>query len=65
MQEHCRRWSSWRLAQALAGFILRTWVPQGPVRLVGDDTVDEHHRAYAKLSRPIRVVLLYALAPAA
>ncbi len=37
-----RRWSSWRLARALAGFILRTWVPQGPVGLVGDDTVDEH-----------------------
>lgn len=37
-----RRWSSWRLARALADFILRHWVPEGPVRLAGDDTVDEH-----------------------
>jgi hypothetical protein len=37
-----RRWSSWGLAHALADFILRYWVPQGPVRLAGDDTVDEH-----------------------
>lgn len=37
-----RRWSSWRLARALAGFLLRRWVPEGPVALCGDDTVDEH-----------------------
>jgi len=45
-----RRWSSWRLAQALAGFILRHWVPEGPVRLCGDDTVDEHRgkKVYGK-----------------
>ena len=90
-----RRWSSWRLARALAGFILRRWVPQGPVRLCGDDTVDGHrgkkvygkachrdavrrclwvpwvfatprnHHGFAKLPRPFRDVLLYALAPAA
>jgi len=45
-----RRWSSWRLAHALADFILRHWVPQGPVRLAGDDTVDEHRgkKVYGK-----------------
>ena len=40
-----RRWSSWRLARALAGFILRQWVPEGPVPICGDDTVDEHRGA--------------------
>ena len=45
-----RRWSSWRLARALAGFILRRWVPEGPVSLCGDDTVDEHRgkKVYGK-----------------
>jgi hypothetical protein len=37
-----RRWSSWRVAYGLATFILRRWLPQGKVPLVGDDTVDEH-----------------------
>lgn len=37
-----RRWSSWRLAQALAVWILKRWLPEGRVPLVGDDTVDEH-----------------------
>ncbi|MBI3411406.1 MAG: transposase [Planctomycetes bacterium] len=37
-----RRWSSWRLARTLAGFILDRWVPEGPVYVCGDDTVDEH-----------------------
>jgi len=37
-----RPWSAWRLARALAGFILDRWVPEGPVYLAGDDTVDEH-----------------------
>lgn len=37
-----RRWSSWRLARALAGYILRHWVAKGPVHLCGDDTVDGH-----------------------
>jgi hypothetical protein len=37
-----RRWSLWSLGQALAGSILRRWVPQGSVPLAGDDTVDEH-----------------------
>src|SRR5262249_946177 len=37
-----RRWSSWRLAQLLAAWILEQLVPDGPVFLAGDDTVDEH-----------------------
>ena len=37
-----RRWSSWRLARALAGYILRHWLPNGPVSLCGDETVDGH-----------------------
>lgn len=45
-----RRWSSWPLARGLAGYILRHWVPEGPVRLCGDDTVDEHRgkKVYGK-----------------
>lgn len=37
-----RRWSSWALARTLAELILDRFVPDGVVRLVGDDTVDEH-----------------------
>src|SRR5512135_1459802 len=37
-----RRWSSWRLARALAGTVLGRWAPGGSVSLAGDDTVDEH-----------------------
>jgi DDE superfamily endonuclease len=36
------RWSGLRLACALARFVLRQLVPDGPVVLVGDDTVDGH-----------------------
>ena len=45
-----RRWSSWRLARTLAGYILRHWVPAGPVYVCGDDTVDEHRgkKVYGK-----------------
>ena len=45
-----RRWSGWPLARALAGFILRHWVPDGPVRLAGDETVDGHRgkKVYGK-----------------
>ncbi|HMB07527.1 MAG TPA: hypothetical protein VKP69_27825 [Isosphaeraceae bacterium] len=45
-----RRWSLWSRGPALAVFILRRWVPQDPVPLAGDDTVDEHRGAkvYAK-----------------
>ena len=37
-----RRWSSWRLAHLLTGWVLQHVVPQGPIFLAGDDTVDEH-----------------------
>jgi hypothetical protein len=37
-----RRWSSWRLARQLATWGVRHLVPDGPIRLAGDDTVDEH-----------------------
>src|SRR5262249_55706680 len=45
-----RRWSSPELARLLIGFILDHWVPEGPVALAGDDTVDEHRgaRVYGK-----------------
>jgi len=37
-----RRWSSWRLAHLLAGWLVEHLVPDGPIRLAADDTVDEH-----------------------
>jgi len=37
-----RRWSSWRLAHGLAGWVFHHLVPSGRVFLAGDDTVDEH-----------------------
>ena len=37
-----RRWSSWRLAKLLAGWVLEHLLPDGPIVLAGDDTVDEH-----------------------
>jgi DDE superfamily endonuclease len=40
-----RRWSSLHLARILARWILDHWVPDGPVYLAGDDTVDEHRGA--------------------
>ena len=40
-----RRWSSPELARILVRFILDHWVPEGPVSLAGDDTVDEHRGA--------------------
>jgi hypothetical protein len=40
-----RRWSTLALARILARFILEHWVPEGPVLLAGDDTVDEHRGA--------------------
>ena len=39
-------WSGLRLGCALAGFILARLVPDGPVLLVGDDTVDGHPGKY-------------------
>ena len=40
-----RRWSSWRLAHGLAGWVFDHLVPEGPVFLAGDDTVDGHKGA--------------------
>ena len=37
-----RRWSSWRLARLLTGWVVEHLVPDGPLLLAGDDTVDEH-----------------------
>jgi DDE superfamily endonuclease/Archaeal putative transposase ISC1217 len=37
-----RRWSALHLARLLAKFLLDHYVPNGPVFLAGDDTVDEH-----------------------
>jgi hypothetical protein len=40
-----RRWSSWRLARGLAGWVFDHLVPEGRVFLAGDDTVDGHKGA--------------------
>lgn len=37
-----RRWSSWRLARLLTGWVIDHGLPAGPILLAGDDTVDEH-----------------------
>jgi len=37
-----RRCSLWRLGRALAGYVLRRWLPTGRVAVAGDDTVAEH-----------------------
>jgi len=37
-----RRWSLWRLGRALAGFIVKRWLPSGTIHVAGDDTVTEH-----------------------
>src|SRR5829696_7749864 len=44
------RWSGLELGCALAAYLLRHLVPDGPVYLVGDDTVDGHpgRRVYGK-----------------
>lgn len=39
------RWSLWPLGRTLAAFLLDHFVPEGPVLLAGDDTVDEHRGA--------------------
>jgi DDE superfamily endonuclease len=45
-----RRWSCWRLARGLAGWVFDHLVPQGRIVLAGDDTVDEHpgHKVFGK-----------------
>jgi hypothetical protein len=40
-----RRWSCWRLAQGLSTWVFDHLVPEGRVRLAGDDTVDGHKGA--------------------
>ena len=40
-----RRWSCWRLARGLAGWVFDHLVPEGRVLLAGDDTVDGHKGA--------------------
>lgn len=35
-------WSTWRLARRLTQWVIQHFVPDGPIHLVGDDTVDEH-----------------------
>ena len=56
-------WSGLELGIALAGFLLRHLVPDGPVVLVGDDTVDGHPGAkvYAKARHrdPVRSTHAY------
>jgi hypothetical protein len=37
-----RRWSSWRLARLLTGWVVEHLLPDGPIFLAGDDTVEEH-----------------------
>jgi hypothetical protein len=37
-----RRWSCWRLARGLCGWVFGHLVPEGKVLLAGDDTVDGH-----------------------
>ncbi len=57
------RWSGLALGRALAGFLLARFVPDGPVLLVGDDTVDGHKgkRVYGKARHrdPVRSTKSY------
>src|SRR5260370_2665016 len=43
-------WSGLRLACLLTRFLVRHWLPAGPITLVGDDTVDGHQgkKVYGK-----------------
>lgn len=56
-------WSGLRLGCALAGFLLQHFVPDGPVVLVGDDTVDGHKgkKVYGKARHrdPVRSTKSY------
>ena len=36
------RWSSWTLARLFAQKVLARLIPEGPIELAGDDTVEEH-----------------------
>ena len=46
----CRRWKTRPLAYAIARFVLDRFVPDGTVKVCGDETVDGHsgNRVYAK-----------------
>jgi hypothetical protein len=35
-------WSMWKLGRCLAHWLIAAFVPEGPIFLAGDDTVDEH-----------------------
>jgi DDE superfamily endonuclease len=58
-----RRWSSWRLAKLLTGWALEHVLPDGPIFLAGDDTVDEHRgkKVYGKARHrdPVRSTHTY------
>src|SRR5206468_12850104 len=57
------QWSGVELGCALAAFLLRHLVPDGPVTLVGDDTVDGHKgkKVYGKARHrdPVRSTHAY------
>ena len=44
------QWSGWKLAGVLARMVVATFCPDGPIFIVGDDTVEEHRgkRVYGK-----------------
>lgn len=58
-----RRWSSWRLAKLLTGWVIEHLLPHGPIFLAGDDTVDEHRgkKVYGKARHrdPVRSTHTY------
>jgi hypothetical protein len=58
-----RRWSSWRLARLLIDWVVAHLLPQGPIFLAGDDTVDEHRgkKVYGKARHrdPVRSTHTY------
>jgi hypothetical protein len=58
-----RRWSSWRLAQLLTRWVVAHLLPDGPIFLAGDDTVDEHRgkKVYGKARHrdPVRSTHTY------
>ena len=58
-----RRWSGWRLARLLTGWVVTHLVADGPIFLAGDDTVDEHRgkKVYGKARHrdPVRSTHTY------
>ncbi|TWT86968.1 IS701 family transposase [Neorhodopirellula pilleata] len=45
-----RRWNATRLAKVVACFVINRFVPHGPIKVVGDETVDGHRgkKVYGK-----------------